>query len=97
MLYICQVRKRGRVDSNQRQLVKELRSIGCSVAITSQLGSGFPDIVVGYRGVNYLLEIKDPDKPPSQRKLTTDEIEFQDKWKGQYAVIHTLEEFMTIL
>lgn len=87
------MRKRGRVDSNQKQLVKELRGIGCSVAITSNLGSGFPDIVVGYRGVNYLLEIKDPNKPPSQRKLTQDEIEFQDKWKGQYSVIHTLEEF----
>ena len=91
------MRRAGRTDGNQQQLVKELRDIGCSVAVTSMLGKGFPDIVVGYRGKNYLIEIKDPDKPPSQRKLTPDEVKFQESWRGQYAVIHNLDEFMGLL
>lgn len=91
------MRQRARIDTNQPQLVKELRAIGCSVAVTSQLGKGFPDIVVGYRGVNYLIEIKDPSKPPSARKLTPAEEEFKKGWVGQYAVIHSVEEFINLL
>ena len=60
-----------KVDNNQREIVKKLRKIpGVTVSITSALGDGFPDIVVGYKGVNHLIEIKDGSKPPSRRKLT---------------------------
>jgi Holliday junction resolvase len=86
------MRKIGRVDSNQKQLVKELRAIGASVAITSNIGNGFVDIVVGYKGVNYLFEIKDGEKVPSQRKLTPDEVEFFAKWSGNCHVVHNLNE-----
>lgn len=87
-------RLRARVDGNQKELVKQLRAIGCSVAVTSQLGKGFPDIVVGYRGVNYLCEIKDPAKPPSNRKLTEAEDKFSVEWRGQYCIIESLEDFL---
>ena len=50
------MRKRAKSDDNQKQLVKTLRGIpGVSVSITSALGDGFPDIVVGYKKQNYLL------------------------------------------
>lgn len=81
------MRRRGRVDSNQSRIVKELRQVGCSVAITSSLGDGFPDLVVGWRGVNYLFEIKDGTLPPSGRKLTPEEKIFRSTWAGQYFVI----------
>lgn len=86
------VRNRGRVDSNQTALVKELRKIGLSVAITSSLGKGFPDIVVGWQGKNFLFEIKDPGKPPSARVLTEAEQDFADGWRGQITTVLTLDD-----
>ena len=81
------MRKRGRVDGNQTQVVKELRALGVSVSILSNVGGGVPDIVAGYRGNNFLFEIKDPAQPPSKRKLTPDESEFFDSWRGSCHVI----------
>lgn len=81
-----------RTDDNQNEIVQALRAIGASVAITSALGSGFPDIVAGYRGVNYLIEIKDGSKPPSRRKLTPDEQRFHDLWRGTVIVVNDIDE-----
>ena len=36
-----------RTDENQIEIVKTLRQTGISVAVTSNLGDGFPDIVTG--------------------------------------------------
>lgn len=73
-----------RVDANQKQIVAALRKIpGVTVHLTHMVADGFPDIVVGYKGRNYLFEIKDGSKPPSAQKLTPDEQVFHDTWKGQ--------------
>lgn len=81
-----------KVDTNQPMMVMVLRKLGYSVAVTSQLGKGFPDLVVGRRGVNVLVEVKDPDKPPSKRKLTADEMEWHDKWKGIVITAQTVDD-----
>ena len=81
-----------RTDDNQKEIVKALIKIGCSVAITSGSGDGFPDLVVGYRGKNYLIEVKDGNKPPSQRKLTPVQVEFHKKWTGQICVVKSIDE-----
>ncbi len=81
-----------RTDDNQNEIVQALRDVGASVAITSALGSGFPDIVAGYRGINYLIEIKDGSKPPSRRRLTPDEQEFHDLWRGAVIVVKDVDE-----
>lgn len=91
------MRRSAKVDDNQKELVKQLRQIGCSVAITSMVGRGFPDIVVGYRGVNYLFEIKDENKPPSKRKLTPDELEWHNVWKGSVHVVKCFNDCLAIL
>lgn len=80
-----------RVDVNQNEIVKALMQIGCTVADTSTAGGGFPDLVVGYRGVNYLLEVKDGNKKPSEQKLTPAQVRFHEKWKGQIGVINSVK------
>jgi len=77
--------------------VNAFRKAGASVAITSSLGDGFPDIVVGHRGRNYLVEIKDGSKPPSSRKLTKDEQEFFDLWKGQIDVVESTIDALKLI
>ena len=69
-----------------------LRRLGCSVAITSGLGDGFPDVVVRRRGKNLLIEIKDGAKPPSARKLTSDQIDFHSAWRGTIVVVESVEQ-----
>jgi hypothetical protein len=72
-----------RIDTNQTKIVRTLRQVpGVSVAVTSRLGDGFPDLVVAFKGRNYLFEIKDPARPPSERRLTEAEAVFFKNWTG---------------
>ena len=77
-----------KVDSNQGEIVRFLRSIGASVASIATVGTGVPDLIVGYRGVNYLVEVKDGSKPPSQRRLTPAEEKFHAEWRGTVHIVN---------
>lgn len=91
------MRRAARVDDNQWEIVAALRAAGCSVTSLASIGRGFPDIIVGYDGKNYLMEIKDGSKPPSKRRLTPDEQEWHATWRGQVAVVNSVEDaFMVI-
>lgn len=70
---------------------------GLKVRHTHTIGQGFVDVVAGYKGANYLFEIKDPGKPPSARKLTPDEEKFHAEWTGQVAIIETIDDVLNIL
>jgi Holliday junction resolvase len=91
------MRTKAKVDDNQAEIVEGLRKAGVSVVVTSSAGKGFTDIVVGFRGENYLIEIKDGNKPPAQRKLTPDQVKFHREWKGQIAVANNLTEAFKII
>ena len=81
------------VDANQLEIVKGLEQIGCDV-----LELGFPlDLLVGYRGRNWLLEVKDPNKAPSERKLTAAEDSFFKLWRGQRALVETIGEAIKVV
>ena len=86
-----------RVDINQKEIVEVLRKLGCSVAVTSMVGKGFPDIVVGRNGKNWLLEIKDGNQPPSKRSLTDYEFIFHENWKGQIAIVNNVEQAIEVI
>jgi hypothetical protein len=84
-------RRAARVDDNQSHIVAGLRKMGCSVLIIAQLKNCF-DILVGFKGRNIAFEIKDGNKPPSQRRLTEGEQHFFDEWQGQVCVAESLED-----
>ncbi len=86
------MRKRARKDDNQTIIVSAFRQFGASVFETHQIGGGFPDIVVGFRGKNYLIEIKDGEKCASRCALTPAEIEFHATWHGRVEIIKSVEE-----
>lgn len=82
------------MDANQAEIVEALRGIpDVSVAITSALGNGFGDIVVGYRGFNFLFEIK----ADANQSLTEDQERFHVAWKGQVQKVFSLKEIITTL
>lgn len=90
-------RRAARVDANQKIIVKALRQSGATVEHLHAVGSGCPDILVGYRGSNYLMEIKDGKKPPSGRKLTPDQVEWHGAWRGQVAIVKSVTEALSVI
>lgn len=91
------MRRAARVDKNQPHIVNGLRRVGASVLVVSQLKNCF-DILVGYNGKNFIIEIKDGDKPPSQKQLTKGELEFKNNWKGgSYYVVENLDEALNVI
>lgn len=91
------VRYASRVDDNQKLLVEVWRRMGASVLILSAVGHGCPDVLVGYNGLNALVEIKDGSKVPSKQKLTTLELEFHENWRGHVCVIKDEEEAQQLI
>lgn len=86
------MRRASRVDANHAEIVAALRKIGASVADTSGVGGGYPDLTVGYRGRNHLLEVKDGSKSPSKRKLTPDQVDFVAGWRGHWMQVRSVDE-----
>lgn len=96
------MRKRGRTDQNQKSIVESLRQIsGVTVAITSSIGNGFPDLIVsravGKSRTAVLIELKDGQKPASRKKLTPDEQKFKSEWEGCYYVCENLDQILKVL
>lgn len=85
-------RRAARKDRNHNEIVEALKSIGATVQDLSPVGGGCPDILVGYRNNNYLLEIKDGEKAPSDRKLTKPQVEWHQLWQGAACVVKTVDE-----
>jgi Holliday junction resolvase len=86
-----------RTDGNQERIVEYLRRVGASVFVASGVGDSFPDLVVGYRGVNYLIEVKDPAQPKSKRKLRPGQQAFAESWRGQIAKVETEDEALRLI
>ena len=68
------MRHAARVDANQQAIVAALRAAGCYVWII-----GLPvDLLVGYKGHTYLMEIK----TTSKKRLTGLQADFFENWSG---------------
>jgi hypothetical protein len=48
---------------------------------------GCPDILVGYKGINLLVEVKNGSLPPSARRLTPPQQKWHSNWLGQVCTI----------
>lgn len=91
------MRRAARTDTNQSAIVAALRQHGASVQCLHTIGKGVPDLLVGWQGRNYLLEIKDNSKPPSARRLTPDEEQWHLEWRGQVQVVSSVEEAIALI
>jgi len=85
-------------DANQRIIMKNCRQIpGVSIVSIHTLGKGIPDALMGYKGKNFLLEIKDGELTKSRKKLTPDEQKFHKNWKGQVCIIESFDDVLDII
>ena len=81
-----------RVDSNQPEIVAALRKAGATVQHLHMVGKGCPDLLVGFRGRNFLLEIKSPGG-----RMTPAEQRFFDEWSGQVSIVCTIEQALAAI
>ena len=86
------MRRAARSDANQPEIVDALRKAGASVYSAVSVGHGFPDIVIGFRGVNYLVECKS-----ARGRLTKHQRIFLDDWNGQFAIVRSVEEALKVI
>lgn len=85
-----------KTDANQAAIVAELRARGCSVEhIASATGrAGIPDLLVGCRGRDYLLEVKvlQGKRAPRVASLSLRQAVWHANWRGALpAVVATPE------
>lgn len=85
------MRVASKIDVNQPQIVRALRDVGATVQVLSHVGKGCPDLMIGFRGRNFLLEVKDGDKPLSRQSLTRDEQHWHATWQGEVIIVNSVE------
>jgi len=76
-----------RVDANHRDVVAALRGCGWSVQDLAAVGRGCPDLLVGARGVNVLLEVK-----TAKGQLEPSQVEWHALWRAPVFVVRTADE-----
>jgi hypothetical protein len=82
-------------DQNHAAILAGLKKAGCRVRDVAHLAGMGCDLIVarGDRGHGpVFLEIKNPEKPPSARKLTFSEETLQRLFPESFHVVLTLEE-----
>lgn len=90
------MRRAAKVDRNQAEIVAALRAIGCSVQPLHGVGHGCPDLLVAKHGRNVCIEVKDGNRPPSERQLTDDQIDWHASWKGPVFIVSNVEEALAV-
>lgn len=93
------MRRAAKVDANQAEIVAALRKVGAFVQSLAMVGQGCVDLLVGYRGCWFALEIKDGSKSPSEQKLTPDEQRWHEQagLRAPVFVVRSVEEALEVI
>ena len=90
----------GERDKNEACLISALESVGATV---EQLptGKGVPDLLVGFKGENYLMEVK---RKPEKGKVFASHVKLNKKqeiwhkcWRGSVSIVRTPEEALAVI
>jgi len=92
-MVICQfspsdMRRIYRVDESKKEIVKAIKKAGASVLSLDPIGGGCPDILVGYRNKDTLMELKTGNGEVRASQRT-----WHHRWRGRpVVVVRTPEE-----
>lgn len=91
-------RQAARTDVNQSEIVRKLRQVpGVSVS------PDHDDLLVGYQGRTYWIEIKDPCRTLNKngtmhrKQAKQSQIKLLREWSGQYAMCWTFEDVLDVI
>ena len=85
-----------RKDANHRHIQRAFEQHYCRVKDVSGV-PGFVDLVVKLGSQVRLVEIKDPNQPPSQRKLTVAEDKFWKYWGEDPLIVETYDDVRRVV
>ena len=91
------MRRAAKVDRNQAEIVEALRKARATVQSLHTVGAGCPDLLVGFRGVNYLIEVKDWKADASHRKLNPVQVDWHEAWRGQVIKADTVVAALAVI
>ena len=77
-------------DKNEQGIIEALEQVGATVYRAN--GKDFPDLVVGFRGLNYLIEVK-----YLYGKLSKGQHRWHESWLGQRAVVWNIEQALQVI
>lgn len=86
-----------KVDRNQAEIVAALRAVGATVQPLHTVGAGCPDLLVGFRGRNVLIEVKDWKAGKSDRELNAVQKDWHAGWKGQVARVEDVDAALAVI
>lgn len=81
-----------KVDKNQAAIVAIFRQMGCTVAHLHSVGKGIPDLLIGCRGKNLLVECKIKTGVLNELQKA-----WHESWKGQALVCYGVEQAADIV
>lgn len=76
------MRRKAKTDKNQAEIVRGLKAAMRSVVLLHRVGGGVPDLLVGFSGKMWLLEVKTKDGDLNDLQL-----DFFDTWRGPRPVV----------
>lgn len=77
-------------DKSETPIITALKGVGATIKQLSE--KGVPDLLVGFREVNYLIEAK-----TGKGKLTLDQEKFFEEWQGQKGIARNADEALIII
>jgi hypothetical protein len=86
------MRRAARVDANHGVIVAALRQVGASVQDLAAVGKGCPDLLVGYRGHNFVLEVKAP-----KGTSTPAQVAWHADWRGDVRIVRDVDEALHVI
>ena len=85
-----------RKDDNHKDVAGWFRALMCRVKEVHMV-PGFVDLVVKCGGTVAFVEIKDPGKKPSARRLTQAEQDFWEYWGEDPVIVETQEDVFNLV
>lgn len=79
-------------DANKDQVVALMQKLGIATLDLKEPA----DLLIAKRFITVVVEIKDGEKDPSKRRLTTNERKFYDRWPGLYAVVENDQDVLDL-
>lgn len=86
------MRRDAKVDANQPLIVAALRKVGATVQSLATVGKSCPDLLVGFRGENFVIEVKMPGA-----SLEPGQSEWLDNWRGRACVVRTPDDALRVI
>ena len=88
-------RRAAKKDANHNEVADVFIALGYSVLDVSQL-KNCCDLIAAKGKRSIAVEVKDGSKPPSARKLSSGELKFKEYWRGEWALIESVNDVIEL-